>query len=132
MKRVVLVLFCVFLSLAASLNTYSTGSAARNTGIPLEGGGSGTGGGDDDPQGHFSIPVSCEYSEYSLEVLFYFHSDIGCVTISVANLLTGEFESNIVDSQLGFSTLSISGAPGPYYISIVTLLGNTYHGQFVI
>ena len=86
----------------------------------------------DDPTSVGRIPISCVLLDSGAVLEFSFYSDLGFVTVSVTNEMTGQIESGILDNQLGIVNFPILGSPGIYYLSLSTIAGRTYHGWFVI
>ena len=134
MKRITVafILFWGFISLFAFTSAYAY---SPSVGVPIVigTGGDGSGGGEgDDPNSLGTVPISCEYIEDTPGLVFNFYSDLGNVSITITNLLTGEIVSRVVDTQLGIVNIPISGSAGYYYISIITPSGLYYHGQFTI
>ena len=125
MKRITVafILFWGVISLLAFTSAYAYSPSA---GVPIVigTGGDGSGGGEgDDPN---------EYIDDIPSLMFSFYSDLGNVTITITNLITGEIVSRVVDTQLGIINIPISGNAGYYYISIMTSSGQNYHGQFTL
>ena len=138
MKRITVafILFCSLFSLLAFTSAYAY---SPSVGVPIvigtggDGSGGGEGGGEgDDPNSLAPVPITCEYIEDIPNLMFSFYSDLGNVSITITNLLTGEIVSRVVDTQLGIVNIPISGSAGYYYISIITPSGLYYHGQFTI
>lgn len=138
MKRIT-VAFILLLGVISLLTFTSVYAFSPSVGVPIvigtggDGSGGGEGGGEgDDPNSLGIVPITCEYIEDIPDLVFNFYSDLGNVTITITNLLTGEIVSRVVDTQLGIVNIPISGNAGYYYISIITPSGRHYHGQFTI
>lgn len=134
MKRITVafILFWGFISLFAFTSAYAY---SPSVGVPIVigTGGDGSGGGEgDDPNSLAPVPIACEYIDDIPSLMFSFYSDLGNVTITITNLITGEIVSRVVDTQLGIVNIPISGNAGYYYISIMTSSGQYYHGQFTL
>ena len=134
MKRITVafILFWGVISLLAFTSAYAYSPSA---GVPIViwTGGDGSGGGEgDDPNSLALVPIACEYIDDIPSLMFSFYSDLGNVTITITNLITGEIVSRVVDTQLGIINIPISGNAGYYYISIMTSSGQNYHGQFTL
>lgn len=132
MKYFYSLLALILLSLFMAQNAVCVSTSCSGVPIDIGGGGSGNGSGGEDPNGASTIPITCEYSESTSELVFCFLSDFGDVTITVTNFLNGEVVTDTVNSQFGIVNFPISGDAEFYYISILTLSGATYHGQFAL
>lgn len=75
-------------------------------------------------------PISCLYICGTLH--FNFSSDIGQMTITVTNSLTGEQWFEMADAIDGSAEIAISDESGEYTILIETESGITYFGSFVL
>jgi hypothetical protein len=139
MKRLILFLFVFLfvLILPSQHKLYSITQRSDNPicpvdTIPIVGSTGGGEWGGIDPNGIPYIPIGCEFVDSVNCLVFSFYDDIGFVSVTIMNLSTSESWMRVLDSQLGIEYFPISGNSGIYNISIVTLSGNTYYGQFVI
>lgn len=139
MKRFILFLF-VFLLVLVLPSQHKLYSIAQQSDyplcpvdtIPIVGSTGGGEWGGNDPNGIPYIPIGCEFDDSDNCLVFSFYDDLGFVSVTVINLSTSESWMRVLDSQLGIEYFPISGDPGFYNICLVTQLGKTYYGQFVI
>ena len=79
-----------------------------------------------------SGPFYCTYESSDGAVCIDFMENVGCVSISVTNMSSGETVYNIADSSEGSAILFTSGMPGSYILQIETESGDVYEGEFSI
>lgn len=74
------------------------------------------------------IPVQAYYDGFLTSVCVQFLQDIGAVYVSIANLSTGDYSENEIDSSIGGALLPISGEVGIYRIVLLRGNGTTKFG----
>lgn len=79
-----------------------------------------------------SGPFYCTYESSDGAVCIDFMENVGCVSISVTNMSSGETVYDIADSSEGSAILFTSGMPGSYILQIETESGDVYEGEFSI
>lgn len=86
-----------------------------------------------DPQPHSPAQFIAQgYYDLETDVLsLSFLQSIGICTITVTNT-AGEYFVQQFDSDWGTCLMNLSGTPGLYIITIQTLTGMIYSGQFLI
>ena len=79
-----------------------------------------------------SGPFYCTYESSDGAVCIDFMENVGCVSISVTNMSSGETVYDIADSSEGSAILFTSGMSGSYILQIETESGDVYEGEFSI
>ena len=74
-------------------------------------------------------PVDCHYSLSDQTLNFSFTGNIGLVTITVFNFLTGECHTLTEDSGIGNIVIPLPENSGYFFISVVTQKGKCYFGN---
>lgn len=77
-------------------------------------------------------PFYCTYESTDGSVCIDFMENVGCVSITVTNMSSGETVYDIADSSEGSAILFTSGKPGSYILQIETESGDIYEGEFSI
>ncbi len=78
------------------------------------------------------VPLHCTYESADGTVYIDFMENVGCVSITVTNMSSGETVYDIADSSEGSAILFTSGKPGSYILQIETESGDIYEGEFSI
>ena len=79
-----------------------------------------------------SGPFYCTYESSDGAVCIDFMENVGCVSISVTNMSSGETVYDIADSSEGSAILFTSGMPGSSILQLETASGDVYEGEFSI
>lgn len=78
------------------------------------------------------IPIEAAYNPSLSGVILDFLYDLGMVTVSVENLMTGEMARSVVAACAGVQFLPVSGEAGMYKIMFTLPDGRWYWGTFEI
>lgn len=78
------------------------------------------------------IPVEGFYNSMLRTVHLSFEYDLGFITVSVENLLTGEFSIATVSSAMGVYDINIGSDSGIYRIIISTSSGQQYISELLV
>ncbi len=78
------------------------------------------------------LVIPFEMCYRSGELLVEFYDEIGDLSVSVINTVTGEMWSDVVTSSAGFGTMSLetTNPSGDYQLMIEDGLGHSYIGYF--
>ena len=84
-------------------------------------------------RGLTSEPVESFYNGISSEIVTFFSSDLGNISLTVTNYSTGEVWYDFFDSAAEPQTyLPVSGTDGMYEVVYITESGDVYEGSFTI
>lgn len=72
------------------------------------------------------------YEGFDRTIYLDFRYDIGNISVSVINLMTGEMVYANEDSASGIVRIGISGTSGQYVMTIQSESGDTYTGEFAV
>lgn len=78
------------------------------------------------------IPLTASYYAALSYVEIGFLFNVGCVTITLTNLATGNYSNAMVDSQYGSALIPVTGGSGPYKIEFTIGDGSSFVGFFSV
>ena len=82
------------------------------------------------PRTLVGVPITCTYSEGTLNFLFY--EDLGELEITVTNQSSGVVSVYECDAVTGSAIVDASSDSGSYLIEIITEDGGYYYGEYTL
>ena len=123
--------FAVFLTIATLPQLLAYGETAQCAdsviviGPVLDEGTGGKG-----PRSPAVIPIFASYESLLSSVLLTFTSNLGEIEVEVMNTTTGDYISEMIDTQFLSATVPITMGPGHYLILFTLPSGRQYKGEF--